>query len=83
MIASVQNQLAFVPPKQLVSYYYFFNCMQPTVCACLVKGNDINLYSNCKIRQMNYFKKSVAHNNSCMYYAEHKIGGHKYNHERH
>ena len=33
---------------------------------------DIDLYSNCKIRQMNSFKKSVTHNNSCMYYAIHK-----------
>jgi hypothetical protein len=39
MIASVQKQFAFVPPKHWFRIdYYFFNCMQPTVCTCLIKG---------------------------------------------
>ena len=46
--------------------------MQPTVCTCLVKGERKLMTLICRIRQMNSFKKSVIHNNSCMYYAVHK-----------
>ena len=42
MIASVQSNLLLSLPNIWFRIdYYFFNCMQPTVCTCLVKGERL------------------------------------------